>query len=222
MNRPLGLGPIPAQTISAPRQLIVRQAAALCTGVFLFLTMGGLAAGVLAEPGETLGSGNEFLDRFVWGILIVPVLYGAERFFLRTRVIVEESGVTVHNPWQTAVLPWSSVGGAGFDRSFTVVLSGGDRLRSMLFGQAFSSQLTRRTRVDELIAVVNEEAARRAGRRHDPEAAYSAEALVGTVGSGAPDVEDADSKWVYVYGWQSFAIYAVLWTVICAVVAATS
>lgn len=219
--RPLGLGPIPLQPpISAERRLTVRQAAAVVAGLFLFLTMLGLAAGVLSQPGDTLGSGNAFLDRFVWGIFIVPVLYGTERFFLRTRVLVDDSGVTVHNPFQTAVLPWPSVAGAGFDGSFQVVLAGGDRLRSMLFGQAFSSQLTRRTRVDELVAVVNEEAARRAGRRYDPEAAYTAEALVGSMGSGPVDPENAEEKWTYVFGWPSLAVYAAAWTVACALGAA--
>lgn len=223
MTRPFGLGRIPlTPPISAERRLTVRQAAAVTAGVFLFLTMFGLAAGVLTQPGETLGSGNAFLDRFVWGMFIVPALYGAERFFLRTRVVVEESGITVHNPFQTAVLPWASVGGAGFDGSFQVVLTGGDRLRSMLFGQAYSSQLTRRTRVDELVAVVNEEAARRAGRRYDPEAAYTAEALVGSMGSGPVDAENADSKWVYVFGWASLAGYAAAWTAACVLAAAAS
>lgn len=221
MSRPLGLGPIPLEPpISAGRQVTVRQAAALTTGVFMALVMAVFAAAVLADSGETLeGDRSEFFERFIFGLIVVPALYGCERFFLRPRVRVDEAGVAVHNPWRTATLPWSMVGGAGFDRSFTVVLTGGDRLRSVLFGPTFSSPMTRRSRVDELVSLINHEAARRTGRVHDPEAAYAAEALIGAAdpGAAAPAL-DADSQWTTVWGWPSLIAYAVGWTLACVIV----
>jgi hypothetical protein len=223
VSRPLGLGPIPLEPpISSTRQVTVRQAMALTAGVFMAVVMIAFGAAVLADSGETLeGDRSTFFESFIFGLIVVPVLYGCERFFLRPRVRIDESGVTVHNPWRTAVLPWSSVAGASFERSFAVVLTGGDRLRSVLFGPTFSSPLTRRDRVDELVSLVNHEAARRAGRVHDPEAVYSAEALVGEIsGEPAGEVLDADSQWTPVYGWVSLVIYAVAWTVACVIASA--
>lgn len=222
-RRPLGLGPIPVEPpISATRQVTVRQASAVGISAFLFLVMGVMAVGVLYQPGETVQGDNAFLDRFFFGILVVPSLYGAERFFLRARVVVADSGVSVHNPFRTAVLPWPSIGGAVFDGGFHIVLAGGDRLGSVLFGPTFSSPLTQRARVDQLVALVNAEAARRSGRTHDPDAAYEAELLIGSVGAGSPDVDDAASKWRFVWGLPSLAIYAALWTVACALVSAAA
>ncbi len=224
MSRPLGLGPIPLEPpISPTRQVIVRQAAALTAGVFMFVVMAGFGAAVLADSGKTLeGGGGEFFQSFIFGLIVVPALYGCERFFLRPRVRIDDSGVAVHNPWRSAVLPWAAIGGAGFDQTFTIVLAGGDRLRSALFGPTFSSPLTQRTRVDEMVALINAEASRRAGRAHDPEAAYSSEALISSMSdeARAVDVVSADSLFRIVWGWPSLAAYLALWTVACIAVAA--
>lgn len=219
----MGLGPLSLEpSISATRQVTVRQAAGVGISAFLFITMLGLSAGVLYDPGATVEGDNAFLDRFFFGVLVVPALYGTERFFLRPRVVVADSGVSVHNPFRTAVLPWPSIGGAVFDGGFQIVLAGGDRLGSVLFGPTFSSPLTQRTRVDQLVALVNTESARRSGRIHDPEATYEAELLIGSVGAGSAEVDDAASKWRFVLGLPSLAIYAVLWTVACALAAAAA
>lgn len=217
MSRLFGLGPIPLEPpISPTRQVTVRQAAALTAGVFMVVVMIALAAAVLADDGQTLeGERSQFFERFIFGLIIVPVIYGSERFFIRPQVRVDDAGVTVHNPWRSAVLPWSKIAGAGFDKSFTLVLAGGDRLRSALFGQAFSSPMTRRDRVDELVALINTEAARRAGRVHDPEAAYAAEALVGTSGSESVPMLEADAQWETSWAWPLLVTYTVLWTALC-------
>ncbi|MGQ0842945.1 MAG: PH domain-containing protein [Sporichthyaceae bacterium] len=220
-RRPFGLGPIPLEPpISPTRQVTVRQGAAVGITFLMAFFMVAFAIGVIAQPGETLNA-NAFLDRFLFGIIVVPCLYGIDHFLWRPRVIVSEAGVTVHNPVKTAVLSWPEIGGAGFDRSFTIVLArGGDRLGSVLFGPTYSSQLTTRTRVDQLIALVNHEANRRSGRVFDPEAAYEADALVGELGDGTFEIEDAAKKFTMNYGWTSLAVYAALWTVGCAVGAA--
>lgn len=220
-GRPLGLGPIPLEPpISPTRQVTVRQGAAVGITFLMAFFMLAFGIGVIAQPGETLNA-NAFLDRFLFGIIVVPCLYGIDHFLWRPRVIVSDSGVTVHNPVKTAVLSWPEVGGAGFDRSFTIVLArGGDRLNSVLFGPVYSSQLTKRTRVDQLVALVNEEASRRSGRVYDPDAAYEAESLIGEVGDGSFEFEDAAKKFTMNYGWTSLTVYAVLWIVGCAVGAA--
>jgi hypothetical protein len=221
VSRPLGLGPIPLEPpISPTRQLTVRQGAAVGIAMLIGFFMVAFAIGVIVQPGETLNV-NEFLNRYLFGIIVVPCLYGIDRFLWRPRVIVSDAGVTVHEPVKTAVLSWPEVAGAGFDRSFTIVLArGGDRLRSVLFGPAYSSQLTKRTRVDELILLVNTEAARRSGRAYDPDAAYEADSLVGSVGDGTFEIEDAATKFTMDFGLRTLAVYAVLWTVGCAIGAA--
>lgn len=219
--RPLGLGPIPLEPpISPTRQVTVRQGAAVSVTLVLSFFMLAFAIAVIVDPGETL-TVNEFLNRYLFGVIVVPCLYGIDRFLWRPRVIVSDAGVTVYEPVKTAELSWPEVAGAGFDKSFVVVLTGGgDRLRSVLFGPAYSSQLTKRTRVDQLVGLVNAEAARRSGRMYDPDASYESESLIGTVGDGSFELVEASSKFRTNFGLTSFAVYAVLWTVGCAVGAA--
>jgi PH (Pleckstrin Homology) domain-containing protein len=221
MARPLGLGPIPtAEPLGDTEPLIVRQAAPMAVGVFVMLIMSAMGAAVLADPGPTVGSGNAFVDRWFFGILIVPLFWGADRFLLRPRVRVDGHGVAFHNPIQTVDMPWPAVLGAGFEGKLQLVLADGDQVRSILFGPALSSPLTKRDRVDQLIEVVNAESSRRSGRTRDPGASYEAEDLIGSLGSErAPQPPKPGATRRPSYGLMHLAIYAGLWTIACAAAA---
>ncbi|HEX3826267.1 MAG TPA: PH domain-containing protein [Sporichthyaceae bacterium] len=219
MSRPLGLGPIPGdQSFTGSKPLVVRQAASLFVGCFVAVIMVTMGIGVLIHPGETVGSGNAFIDRWFFGILIVPALWSVDRFLLRPRVRVDAAGVEFHNPMQTIVANWPAVVSAGFDSHVRLVLGNGDYVRSILFGPGLSSPMTQRTRPDELAHVINVEAARRSGRQHDPQAAYEAEELVG--GSNpAPRPTGPGAELRPAHGLVNLAGYAIGWTVACIVAA---
>lgn len=224
MIRLFGLGAVPpAPPISPSRRVTVRQAAGVGVGVFVVLVMALMTLAVTNDPGQTLNSGNGFLDRAFFGILVVPVTWGAVWYFLIPRVVIDDSGVAVHNPYRSWVLPWPVVAGAGFDRSLAVVLADGDRVRSILFGPAFSSPLTTRARVDQIVELINQEAARRSGRTHDPDAAYAAEDLINpdqAVGVLSKPFPEADTMRHTNRGLIALVVIAVLWTVLCALAAA--
>jgi hypothetical protein len=220
VSRPLGLGPIPADlTFTGSTALVLRQAASLFVGWFVGLVMVMMAIGVLVHPGDTVGSGNGFLNRWFFGVLIVPALWGVDRFLLRPRVRVDAEGVEFHNPLQTVVAKWPAVVSAGFDTHVRLVLADGDFVRSILFGPALSSPLTQRTRVDELVNVVNAEAARRSGRQHDPDAAYEADQLIGAQGAASVRPSGPGAQLVPMHGLVDLAVYAAIWTVACVVAA---
>jgi hypothetical protein len=197
---------------------VVRQAASLFVGCFVALIMVMMGIAVLLHPGDTVGSGNAFIDRWFFGILIVPSLWCADRFLLRPRVRVDVAGVQLHNPLQTIVANWPTVVGAGFDSHLRLVLADGDFVRSVLFGPGLSSPLTQRTRVDEIVEVVNGEAARRSGRQHDPQAVYEADELIGGPNS-APRPAGPGAEFRPAHGLVNLAGYAIGWTVACIVAA---
>jgi len=222
VSRVLGLGPLRHTTLADRRVVVMRQPAALAVGVFLMLVTLAFAAAVLAEPGDTVGSGNGFIDRWFFGVLVVPMAWGIDRFLLRPRVRVDDAGVAFHNPLQTITTPWPGVAGASFDRHLTLALADRDQVRSVLFGPSLSGPLTRENRVKELCVLINTESARRAGSAWDPEGIYDAEPLIGTESSQrdaprAPVGPGAVTSWAH--GIPAAIGYAVAWTVACALAA---
>jgi hypothetical protein len=178
-----------------------------------------MGIGVLLHPGSTVNSGNAFLDRWFFGILIVPFLWGSDRFLLRPRVRVDEAGVVLHNPIRTIVAKWPAILGATFDTHVRLVLADGETVSSVLFGPGLSSPLTQRTRVDELIEVINAESARRSGRKRDPEGLYSAEALVGSSGAPAVAPTGPGATLRPSLGLIQLAGYTAVWTAVCLIAA---
>gem|GEM_PF-4930544 len=222
VRRPFGLGPIPSQQpIDASSPLVVRQAAALGVGAFLVIVAGAFATAVLVDPGPTVGSGNGFVDRWFFGILIVPVLWGVDRFLLRPRVRADVHGVAFHNPVETIDAPWPAVLGAGFDGRLQLVLADGERVHSILFGPVLSSPLTKRIRVDQLIEALNAEAIRRGTRRPDP-ATYSAESLVASLDAPAEVSTGPGAARRRSPGLVNLAAYALAWTLACGIAAAVA
>jgi hypothetical protein len=221
--RRLGFGPIPTdQPIGAGSRLVVRQPSAIGVGLFLDLIALGLAFGSLYDPGKTVGSGNGFIDRWFFGVIVVPALWGAQRFLLRPRILLDDTGVRFENPMHTIEASWAAVQGAGYDTALRLSLADGDSVGATVFGQALSSPLTRRDRVEELARIINQESARRSGRTYDPEAAYSAESLVGSVQSSAPKPDGPGATHRPAYGLVSLAVYAAAWTLSCVLAAIAS
>lgn len=218
MSRPLGLGPLRTTTLPEQRPVVVRQPAALGVGVFLLLVTVIFGAAVLAEPGSTVGSSSAFLNRWFFGLLVVPMLWGTDRFLLRPRVRVDDAGVAFHNPLQTIRTPWPGVAGAAFDRHLTLALADHDQVRSILFGPALSGPMTRENRPKELVALINSESARRAGARWDPDEVYVAEPLVGTR-TDAPAPAEPGSVTSPAYGIGAAATYLAAWTLACVLAA---
>ncbi|HEY2832090.1 MAG TPA: PH domain-containing protein [Sporichthyaceae bacterium] len=218
MSRPLGLGPLRTTTLPEQQAVVVRQPAALGVGVFLLLVSVAFAAAVLADPGQTVNSGSGFLDRWFFGVLVVPMLWGTDRFLLRPRVRVDDTGVAFHNPLQTIHTPWPGVAGAAFDRHLTLALADHDQVRSILFGPALSGPMTREHRVKELVALINTESARRAGGQWDPDELYAAEPLIGTQ-TDRPAPAGPGSVTSPAYGIAAAIGYAAVWTVACVLAA---
>ncbi|HEY3603553.1 MAG TPA: PH domain-containing protein [Sporichthyaceae bacterium] len=220
MSRVLGLGPLRRDTLADSRPVVMRQPVAVGTGAFLMLIMIGFAGAILADPGKTVGSGSAFLDRWFFGIMVVPCAWGIDRFLLRPRVRVDNSGVTFHNPVQTISTPWPAVAGAAYDSHLTLALTDHDQLRSVLFGPALSGPMTRENRPTELVALINTESARRAGNdAWTPDARYDAQPLIGTEPEAAiaaprgpvgPSAVKAPA-----YGVPSLLGYLAAWTVAC-------
>jgi hypothetical protein len=221
--RPLGLGPLRVDSaLAAGNRVVVRQASALAVGAFLDLVALAMGFGILYDPGKTVGSGNAFIDRWFFGILVVPILWGADRFLLRPRVSVDEVGVELHNPVRTVSATWPAVVGAGFDRQLRLVTADGDMVSSILFGPALSSPLTSRARVDELVQLIDVEAARRAGRTYEPDPTYSAQDLVGSIGSPVKAPTGPGATFRNAPGWLNLAGYAAAWTLSCILAAAAA
>jgi len=218
MSRLLGLGPLRTTTLPEQQPVVVRQPAALGVGVFLLLVTVTFGAAVLAEPGETVGSDSAFLNRWFFGLLVVPMLWGTDRFLLRPRVRVDDAGVAFHNPLATIRTPWPGVAGAAFDRHLTLALADHDQVRSILFGPALSGPMTRDERPNELVALINSESARRAGGRWDPDEVYTAEPLVSTP-DDSPARAGPGSVTAPAYGIAAAVVYAVAWTVACVLAA---
>ena len=220
MSRLLGLGPLRTTTLPDSRPVVVRQPVALAVGAFMMLVIVTFAGAILADPGKTVGSGSAFLDRWFFGIMVVPMAWGTDRFLLRPRVRVDDAGVAFHNPVQTISTPWPGVAGAAFDHGhLTLALADHDQVRSVLFGPALSGPMTRDTRPKELVALINTESARRAGGEWRPDELYDAQPLIGTepeaaiatprrpTGPGA--VKSA------AFGIPAFLAYALAWTASC-------
>lgn len=223
--RPLGLGPIQAGSgMPAGGRLVVRQASPLGIGIFLAVIVVAMGGAALHDPGPTLGSGNGFLDRWFFGVLIVPLLWGLDRFLIRPRVRVDQRGVHLHNPLQTIEASWPAVLGAGFDRRLQLALADGDLVFSIIFGPALSSPVTRRTRVDQLVEVVNRETATRSGRPYG-ETEFLAPLIMDVtveddVDLDAPEEPPKPGATLRpAYGLLNLALYAVGWTLACALAA---
>lgn len=215
MNR-LGLGPIPAALTGG--RVLVRQPGALATGVFLGLVFATMTVAVLIDPGETGSPGNAFFDRWVFGAVIVPAVFGIRRFLLRPRIVVDSDGVSFVNAFSSCALPWADVAGARSGGYVEVVGIDGDCARALVYGPAFSGPMTRPTRPDALVALIRSEAARRSGRPA-PAEDYAASPLVADTAThfAAPDpvIHPRSS-----YGLPEALTYLVLWTLACAVAAA--
>ncbi len=210
----LGLGPVP--TSLADGRVLVRQPSALYTGAFLALMFGAMAVAVLA--GDHGGDGNAFVDRWVYGAVVLPAAFGIRRFLLRPRIVVDGQGVLLDNAFSSVALPWADVADARGSSYIEVVGTDGDCSRSLVYSAAFSSPLTREDKPRALVALIRAEAARRAGREPPPED-YAA----------SPLVADGESRFTATepvihprttYGLGELVAYAVLWTVACLITAA--
>jgi hypothetical protein len=224
MSRTLGLGPLRSTTLTDSRPVVVRQPVALGVGAFLMLIMVGFGAAILADPGKTVGSGSAFVDRWFFGILVVPCAWGIDRFLLRPRVRVDDTGVIFHNPVQTISTPWPAVAGAAYDSHLTLALTDHDQLRSVLFGPMLSGPMTRETRPKELVALINTESARRAGAQAwTPEAVYDAQPLIGTEAPTPTSTSRTPTGPAAIkspaWGIPAGIAYAVAWTAACVLAA---
>jgi hypothetical protein len=219
MSRVLGLGPLRRTDLSDAQPVVVRQPVAVAVGAFLMLVIVGFAGAILADPGKTVGSGSAFVDRWFFGIMVVPMAWGTDRFLLRPRVRLDDTGVAFHNPVQTIHTPWPAVAGAAFDGHLTLALADHDQIRSVLFGPALSGPMTRDTRPKEIVALINTESARRAGGSWSPDDLYDAQPLIGTEPEAAiaaprkPTGPGAIKS--PAYGIPALIGYAVAWTVSC-------
>lgn len=219
-RRLLGIGPIPPALDGG--RVVVRQPAALATGVMLVVLMLTMAVTVLVEPGQTGSTGSAFLDRWAFGLLIVPVVYSSRRFFLRPRIVVDQTGVALINAFSECSLPWPDVADARGGGHLEIVARDGDCVRAMVYGPAFSGPLTSDARPAELVALVRAESARRAGREPLPED-YAATELVAAFdgptrqsAAGVPDVISPRTT----LGPAEGAAYAAAWTLACLLAAA--
>jgi len=221
MSRPLGLGPLRSTTLADKSEVVVvRQPVALGVGTFLMVVIAAFAAAILADPGETVNSGSGFVDRWFFGILVVPMAWGVDRFLLRPRVEVHDAGVELHNAVQTVHLPWPAVAGAEYDgRHLTFALTDHDQIRSVLFGPALSGPMTREDRPKELVALVNTESARRAGGTWSPDDLYDAQPLIGTEPQSAVATPRKPTGPTAIkspaYGIPAGIAYVVAWTGAC-------
>jgi hypothetical protein len=212
----LGLGPVPAD-LSGGR-VLVRQPGALWTGVFLALVFGTMAVTVLIDPGAEGSTGSAFLDRWVFGAVIVPAAFGIRRFLLRPRIVVDADGVQLDNAFSSCSLPWADIADARGGGYVEVVGTDGDCIRALIYGPAFSGPLTRERRPLALVALIRSESARRAGREPLP-ADYEASPLV----AEAPPRFVATEPVIHPrssYGLAEAAAFAGLWTLACAIAAA--
>lgn len=212
----LGLGPVPAALDG--RRVLVRQPGVLATGAFLVVVFGAMAVTVLIDP-DVQGGGNAFVDRWVFGAVVVPAAFGIRRFLLRPRIVVDDEGVQLVNAFSTCTLPWSDVADARSGGHLEVVGIDGDCARALIYGPTFSGPLTRESKPRALVALIRAEAARRAGRE-PPSADYAASPLVAdesTFVAGDPVIHPRSS-----YGLGEALALTVAWTLACAVAAALS
>src|SRR5689334_2667331 len=132
----------------------------------------------MIEPGQEGSTGSAFLDRWVFGAVVVPALFGIRRFLLRPKIVVDETGVVFDNAFSSCALPWSDIDGARGGTGYVeVVGTDGDCSRALVYGPAFSGPLTREGRPTALVGLIVAEAARRSGREL-PSEEYEASALV--------------------------------------------
>ncbi len=216
----LGLGRIPA-VLDDDAPVTVRQHAVLGVGTFLTLVIGALAVTVLADPGESGGTGNAFTDRWVFGAIVVPAAYGIRRYLFRPRIVVDAAGVRFDNAFSSVALPWEDVADARGRGFVEIVGTDGDCARALLYGPTFAGPLTREERPAALVALIRAEAARRNGRDPLPED-YAATPLVSDLAADAEDrpVPDPVIHPRPSYGVPEAVTYLVLWTLACAVAAA--
>lgn len=228
--RAVGVGPIPTHAReTGPVRVVARQAAAVAIGAFLTVVMGTFAAVVLWEPGETVKSGSPFLDRWFFGMLVVPIAYGIGRFLFRPRVVLDDTGVRVENPLESISMAWPAVAGARYDNRLDLVAADGAWVRSILWGPAFSGTFTNRARPEELVELVNAEVVRRGEFQPDPDSARNAEQLIrpGLRQEDPEDLLEPAREWAgpgptrhASFGVPELIAHAVLWTLACVVAAA--
>lgn len=198
--------------------MLVRQPGALVTGLFLGLVLAAMVAAVLADPGQTGSTGSAFLDRWVFGAVIVPAAFGIRRFLLRPRIVVDDAGVLLDNAFSSCALRWGDVADARGGGYVEVVGTDGDCSRALVYGPAFSGPMTQESRPKALVALIRAEAARRAGREPPPED-YEASALVADASSRFTATEPVIHPRAS-YGVAEAVGYIVLWTVACLIAAA--
>ena len=212
----LGLGPVPPDLTGG--RVVVRQPGALGTGVFLSLVFAAMIVAVLADPGDPGGAGNAFTDRWAFGAVVVPAVFGIRRFLLRPRIVVDADGVQLVNAFSSCALPWADVADARGGGYVEVVGIDGDCARALVYGPVFSGPMTREKRPAALVALIRAEAARRAGREPPPED-YAASPLVADENTAFappdPVIHPRPS-----YGIPEGLTYLALWTCACAVAAA--
>lgn len=214
----LGLGRVPsALSERSGGRVLIRQPGALVTGAFLAVVFGTMAVVVLIDPGPANDTGRAFLDRWVFGAVVVPALFGIRRFLLRPRIVVDETGVRLDNAFSSCALPWSDISGARGGGYVEVVGTDGDCTRALVYGPAFSGPMTREGRPTALVALIRAEAARRAGREV-PSEDYSASALVADDGLRIVATEPVIHPRAD-YGLAEGVALTVVWTVACAVAA---
>jgi hypothetical protein len=212
---PLGLGPVPEAVADA--RVVVRQPGAVATGAFLALMFGTMAVAVLIEPSIEGGSGNAFLDRWVFGAIVIPAAFGIHRFLLRPRIVVDDEGVRLVNAFSSCALPWADVAGARGGGPVELVGIDGDCARSLVYGPAFSGPLTGDRRPRALVALIRSEAARRAGRE-PPTEDYAATPLVADDAASYAPVEPVIHPRPS-YGVAEAVMLVLGWTLACAVAA---
>lgn len=219
-GRLLGVGPIPAALDGG--RVIVRQPAALLTGALLTVVMTAMTVAVLIEPGQTGSTGSAFLDRWVFGILIVPIVYFARRFFFRPRIVVDQTGVRLVNAFSECALPWPDVADARGGAHLEIVARDRDCVRAMVYGPAFSGPFTSDARPAELVALIRAESARRAGREPLPEDYSATDLVVDSDGAGRATYVDAPAVIAVrsTLGLPEGAAYAAAWTLACVIAAA--
>jgi hypothetical protein len=211
----LGLGPVPPSLTGG--RVLMRQPSALFAGAFLTVMFAAMAIAVLA--GDHGGNGNAFVDRWVYGAVVVPAAFGIRRYLFRPRIVVDETGVLLDNAFSSCALPWSDIADARGSGYIEVVGTDGDCSRALVYSPQFSSPLTREDKPRALVALIRAESARRAGREPLPED-YAATPLVADDGpspftSPEPVIHPRTS-----YGTAELVAYAVVWTVACIIAAA--
>lgn len=219
-RRLLGIGPVPAALDGG--RVVVRQPAALATGALLAVVMAAMTVAVLIEPGQTGSTGSAFLDRWVFGVLVVPIVYFGRRFFLRPRIVVDQTGVKLVNAFSGCTLTWPQISNARGGTAIEIVAADGDCARAMVYGPSFSGPFTSDARPAEVVALVRAESARRAGREPLPEDYAATELVAGPDGAGWQTALDAPDLVVTrpALGLPEAAAYLLAWTLACAVAAA--